>query len=128
MTHRVTHREMEVAQLISFGLTEKEISEVLEFSHHTLKAHKRNLFNKTGCRNIADVTRWYIQHTSGIHMDPPEAIKKLVSAFLLILIAVAEFSDSEFIRQRSRTRRIARTEIVRLRRTRRLRDTYYMTA
>jgi len=123
MERRVTHREMEVAELISFGLTEKEIANFLNFSIHTLKAHKRNLFNKTGCRNISDVTRWYIQQVSGIRIEPKETIKKLISAFLLVLVITAEFYTSEFIRVRTRT--IVRTvRMVKTRRIRRNKETY----
>jgi len=104
MSRPVTHREWEVAELITFGLTEKEITNYLNISFHTVKIHKRNLFNKTGCRNIADVTRWYIQETSGIKLEPREAIKKLVSLFMLILVVLAEFSSTEFIRVRTRAR------------------------
>lgn len=106
MNHPLTHREMEIAELISFGLTEKEIANYLDISVFTLKTHKRNLFNKTGCRNIADVTRWYIQEVSGIKIEPKEPIKKLVSVFMLILIIIAEFSTSEFVRSRIRTKTV----------------------
>lgn len=104
MVRKVTHREMEIAELISFGLTEKEITNYLEISFHTVKIHKRNLFNKTGCRNIADVTRWYIQQTAGIRLEPCQAIKKLVSVFMFILVVLAEFSSAEFIRTRTRVK------------------------
>lgn len=128
MTHRITHREMEVAELISFGLIEKEMADYLGISIFTLRAHKRNLFYKTGCRNIADVTRWYIQRTAGIHIEPREGIKKLISVFMLMLIMLAEFADSEFIRNRIRARRIARTEVIKLRQVSRTRKTYQLSA
>lgn len=104
MRRSFTHREWEVAELISFGLTEKEISDYLNIAFRTVKTHKKNLFNKTGCRNIANVTRWYIQETSGIRLEPKEPIKKLVSAFMLILVVLSEFGSSEFIRTRTRVR------------------------
>lgn len=104
MRRPVTHREWEVAELISFGLTEKEISNYMDIAFRTVKSHKKNLFNKTGCRNIADVTRWYIQETSGIRLEPRESIKKLVSAFMLLLVILSEFASAEFIRTRTRVR------------------------
>jgi len=106
MSRQITHREMEIAELISFGLTEKEISNYLEISFFTLRTHKRNLFNKTGCRNIADVTRWYIQEVSGIKIEPREPFKKMVSIFMLILIIIAEFSSGEFVRSKVRIKTI----------------------
>lgn len=95
---------MEVAELISFGLTEKEISNYLDISAFTVKIHKRNLFNKTGCRNIADVTRWYIQRVSGIRIQPRTAIRNIVSVFMLILILFSELADMDYTRYRVRIR------------------------
>lgn len=127
MTRNVTHREWEIAELIAFGLTEKEIANYLDISISTVHAHKNNLFNKTGCRNIADVTRWYIQETSGIRLEPCEAIKKLVSIFMLILVMLAEFSSSEFVRLRTRARaKEATTRVITTRRVRRAKENFYL--
>lgn len=125
MPKNVTHREWEVAELISFGLTEKEISNHLGVSIHTVNSHKKNLFNKTRCRNIADVTRWYIQEASGIRIEPNKLIRKLISVFMLIILVTAEFSTSEFIRTRTRVRRIASTK-TKTHRVRRSKETLYL--
>ena len=101
---RVTPKEWEVAELISFGLTEKEIARCVDSSVNTVKSHKKSLFIKTGSRNISDVTRWYIQETSGIRLEPKNAIKKFISILLLLLVLLADFSSSEFMRARVRVR------------------------
>jgi len=44
MNHPVTQREMQIAELIYFGATEKEISNHLDIAIDTVKTHKRNLF------------------------------------------------------------------------------------
>lgn len=117
MSRSLTHREMELAELITFGLTEKEICHVLGISHNTVKSYKRHLFGKTGCRNIADVTRWYIQEVSGIKLHPKETIKKLISAFLLALVLVAEFNiDDQMVR--ARKVRAPATRVLKISRTR----------
>ena len=123
MNHPLTHREMEIAELISFGLTEKEMANYLNISQGTIHSHKNNLFYKTGCRNIADVTRWYIQHVSGIKLEPREPIKKLVSVFMLVLIMLAEFADTEFIRVRTRARATT-NRVMRMKRGRRRTEDY----
>jgi len=124
MSRPVTHREWEVAELISFGLTEKEISDHMDIAFWTVKSHKKNLFNKTGCRNIADVTRWYLQETTGIRLEPKPAIKKLVSAFMLVLVMLSEFSTSEFIRTRIRVKPQTLKTMRARPRARRSRETY----
>ena len=39
-------REFEVARLISAGLSNKEIAQFLDISHHTVSAHLRRVFDK----------------------------------------------------------------------------------
>ena len=65
MSTRVTTRERQVAELIGFGYTEKEIGSRLQITVDTVKSHKKSLFCKTHSRNIADVTRWVFQEQTG---------------------------------------------------------------
>lgn len=60
---KATIRETEVAKMIYMGYTVKEIASLWDVSPHTVVSHKRNLFEKTGARNVADVCRWYVQNT-----------------------------------------------------------------
>jgi len=48
---QVSLREKEVLQLISEGLTAKEIASTLYLSEHTVISHKKNLSIKLGARN-----------------------------------------------------------------------------
>jgi len=123
--NKVTQKEWEVAELISFGLTEKEISNLLGSSINTIKSHKRNIYNKIGCRNISDVTRWYIQESSGIRIEPHDTFRKLISTFLMLLVLVAEFSTSEFLRARVRVRSTS-TRAIRSGTRARSKDTLYL--
>ncbi len=49
----LTSREKEVLLLISQEYSNKEIAESLFISSRTVEAHKRNLLEKTGCKNVA---------------------------------------------------------------------------
>ncbi len=51
----VSAREVEVLQLISRGLTVKEIAEELHLSTHTIISHKKNLVEKFDARNAIDL-------------------------------------------------------------------------
>ena len=53
----ITAREIEVLHLISEGLTNQEIASKLFLSHHTTESHRRNLLDKLGARNTADLVR-----------------------------------------------------------------------
>lgn len=51
----VSSREVEVLQLISQGLTVKEIANILFLSTHTIISHKKNLVEKFDARNSIDL-------------------------------------------------------------------------
>jgi len=52
----VSKREIEVLQLVSEGLTVKEIASLLYLSTHTIISHKQNLLEKFDARNSVDLT------------------------------------------------------------------------
>ncbi len=49
--YQLTQREREVAALVWFGLTNKEIAARMVISVHTVKAHMRNVLAKFGVRS-----------------------------------------------------------------------------
>jgi DNA-binding CsgD family transcriptional regulator/ArsR family metal-binding transcriptional regulator len=54
---KLSGRETEVIRLIAEGFTNKEISQILKISHHTVKSHVVHIFNKLGVsdRTLASV-------------------------------------------------------------------------
>ncbi len=46
----LTQREVEVLQLISLGLSNKEIAESLVITHLTVKKHVSNIYGKLGAK------------------------------------------------------------------------------
>ena len=53
----LTTRESEVLQLISHGLTTKEIASSLFLSSHTVDSHRKRLMEKMDARNTAVMIR-----------------------------------------------------------------------
>ncbi len=52
--------EVKVLRLIKAGHTNKEISELLFISEHTVHNHRNNILKRTGSNNTADLVRfWY---------------------------------------------------------------------
>ena len=47
----ITNRELEVLKYVTQGLTNREIAEILQITHHTVKAHVASLIKKMGVRN-----------------------------------------------------------------------------
>lgn len=57
-----TAREKEVLQLLSEGLSNKEIAEVLYISERTVVGHKSNMLAKTGCKSAVSLLAYAIRH------------------------------------------------------------------
>jgi len=56
--HRLSGREWQVAQLISHGLTSKDIADQLGIAVCTIKTHRSNLMRKLDAKNSAAISRW----------------------------------------------------------------------
>lgn len=63
----LTEREKEILVLICQEKTNPEISEELFVSVRTIESHKRNLLEKTGCKNVAGLVLYAIER--GIYKD-----------------------------------------------------------
>jgi DNA-binding NarL/FixJ family response regulator len=61
-TAKLTEREMDVLKLICKGLTNEKIAEQLHISPKTVKGHRANLLDKTGCNNSTSMVIYSIKH------------------------------------------------------------------
>ena len=59
---RLTKREKQVLQLICEELTTQEISEELHISNNTVETHRKNLLNKTSCKNSVGLMRFALEN------------------------------------------------------------------
>lgn len=57
----LSDRELQIIELITNGLTNQEISEVLEISKRTVDNHVSNILTKTKTENRVALVRWAIQ-------------------------------------------------------------------
>ncbi len=58
----LTTREIEIMRLIAQGYTNKEISRELFISDLTVKTHRRNINQKTGSKNLADLIQFLMKN------------------------------------------------------------------
>ena len=56
----ISDREKEILRLVALGRTNKEISEELNISTHTVITHRKNITNKLGIKTIAGLTVYAI--------------------------------------------------------------------
>ncbi len=54
----ISERELEVLRYICDGFTNKEIGEKLNISERTVDSHRRNLLQKTNCKNSAELVKY----------------------------------------------------------------------
>jgi DNA-binding CsgD family transcriptional regulator len=59
----LTQRENQILHLIAQGGSLKEISYELGISQHTVVAHKRSIYLKTGTRSVQQLTLYAVLHT-----------------------------------------------------------------
>lgn len=58
VTQKLSKRLYDLLKLASQGKKEKEIAELMGISIHTVKFHKRTIFQKTGTKNITEAIQW----------------------------------------------------------------------
>ena len=60
----LSRREKEILTLISEGLTNSKIAEMLFLSSHTITTHRKNIMSKLGVKNTAGIVMYAVK--SGI--------------------------------------------------------------
>ena len=59
---KFTSREKEILQLLSEGLSNKEIADILYVSERTVVGHKSNMLAKTGCKSAISLLAYALRH------------------------------------------------------------------
>lgn len=55
---KLGEREIEIIELISEGITSREIADRLFISEHTVKTHRKNIFRKVGVKDADALVNW----------------------------------------------------------------------
>lgn len=58
----LTPRELDILRLVCKGDSSQEIADELDISVHTADTHRRNLLNKTGCKNAVGLLQYAIEN------------------------------------------------------------------
>ncbi|MEQ9231946.1 MAG: LuxR C-terminal-related transcriptional regulator, partial [Cyclobacteriaceae bacterium] len=51
----ISHREIDILRLLSFGYNSDEIATKLHISHNTVKTHRKNILEKSDCKNTTEL-------------------------------------------------------------------------
>jgi len=55
---QLSDRQIEVAQLLSGGLTADEVADTLNLSRHTVLTHRMRIYAKAGVHCVAELKKW----------------------------------------------------------------------
>jgi DNA-binding CsgD family transcriptional regulator len=69
-------RELEVAELVANGLTNKQIAAALFVSERTAQNHVQHIFTKLGLSNRTQIASWYRDRGSSTGRDEPESLRR----------------------------------------------------
>ena len=61
-SNQLTHRELDIINLVCKGLTSQEIADKLFISQKTVEVHRTNILRKTDVRNIGELIIWAIKN------------------------------------------------------------------
>ena len=59
----LTKRESEIAELFAWGASKKDIAKRLFISERTVENHTRNIYEKTGCSKVNELSAWWFCKT-----------------------------------------------------------------
>ncbi len=106
---KLSKRELEICEYLAWGYSDKEVADALYISFDTVRSHHQNIYRKTGCRNLSDLTRWFFEFKSSFSFGVRPKLRTAIAAFLLILSVGIELYHLDCLRVR--TVRAQRTQI-----------------
>ncbi|MGL5914160.1 MAG: response regulator transcription factor [Bacteroidales bacterium] len=119
MITELTKREYEVAELLAWGASKKEVANDLFISVFTVENHARSTFEKLGCNSVNELSAiWFCERYSIEAVSPRKSkFSKSISLLLAIIITPQIFLavDTDALRPASRPTTV-RVQRVRTRR------------
>lgn len=110
MNHaELTKRESEIAELFAWGASKKDIANRLYISERTVENHTRNIYDKTGCSKVNELSAWWFCTRFHISFDLSPLKRKTISMMLIALMIPQIMNyDNKMIRVRNNTCRVVR--------------------
>lgn len=108
-TATLSNRESQVAELIAWGATKKEVANKLFISERTVENHARSIYEKTGVTKSNELSAWWFCQHFNISFDLSPLKRCLIACSLLILIIYYESASGNKIVTRFSRRTESRT-------------------
>lgn len=98
---KLSRREREIAEMLAWGATKKEISGQLFIADKTVDNHTSNIYQKTGCNKATELSAWWFCNEYHIPVTLSPRVKKLLATFLLIFYLGSVTGISGHLRPRT---------------------------
>ena len=83
----LTSREHEIAELLAWGATKKDIVMHLDegITVRTVETHVKNIYEKTGCRAVNELSAWWFCNRFRIPMTLSPLVRKAVVVVAFVI-------------------------------------------
>lgn len=81
----LTKRELEIAELFAWGASKQEVAERLFISERTVENHARNIYEKTDCGKVNELSAWWFCVNFKISFSLSPLKRKIISLALLLI-------------------------------------------
>lgn len=89
---RLTKREAEITELLAWGASKKEVADILFISERTVENHARNIYEKSGCTKVNELSAWWFCRRFHIPVSLSPLFRKSVAVFLLSIYLLGSFN------------------------------------
>lgn len=125
MKEILSYREHEIAELISWGASYKEVACILSLSVETVKEHVKHIKTKLGVNKATEIGAYIFctEYNVPVHRDKLGRIKNIVAAVTCIVaFMLVEYQQLNFIRTMATSRNVRSSS-----RVKRGKNDYYLT-
>lgn len=111
----LTKRESEIAELFAWGASKKDVAKRLFISERTVENHTRNIYDKTGCSKVNELSAWWFCKTFHISFEL-SPFKRNAITMVMIMLMIPQIMDFDNMAIRTRTNSCRVVRVVRTRR------------
>lgn len=111
----LTKRESEIAELFAWGASKKDVAKRLFISERTVENHTRNIYEKTGCSKVNELSAWWFCKTFHISFEL-SPFKRNAITMVMIMLMIPQIMDFDNMAIRTRTNSCRVVHVVRARR------------
>ena len=107
----LSQRESEIAELLAWGASKKEVANRLFISPRTVENTARNIYQKLGIQKATELCVWWFCTKCGVSVSLDPLKRAFIAVILLIAYVPREciFTDDSYTPRPTRTARTTRT-------------------